>query len=312
MALLYGEVISEMKTRNSIGSVIFDIINYLILIIFTLVIIFPFIYMFSVSISDPVAVGMMRVRFLPIGFQLNAYRTVFSDPNIMRAYYNSIVYATVGTIVTLFFNCLAAYPLSRPNFKGKYFFVIVFTITMFFSGGMIPNYLNMRNLGLLNTMWAIVFPAVGMWNIILIRTNFQQLPESLIESAYIDGANDWYILFKIVLPLSKAILATVAIFASVSYWNNYFGPLLYLSSADKAPLTIILRRLLITREVFTSGEQAAQAADIVGADRGIAAQGIYLSLRTATIFATIGPIVLVYPFAQKYFVKGVLIGSIKG
>ncbi len=301
-----------MYYNKSFGSRLFNVINYTFLTLFTICILYPFIYMFSVSISDPVATGLMQVKFLPIGFNLGAYKAVFDDPQIMTAYSNSIKYTFVGTVIVLIVNSLAAYVLSRPNFMGKNFFLIVFAITMFFNGGMIPTYLNIKNLGLLDTMWSIVLPAVGMWNIILLRTNFQQIPNSLIESAYIDGANDWYIWFKIILPLSKAILATIAVFASVGYWNNYFGPLLYLSSPEKAPLTIILRRLIVSKEVFASGEMAAQAASTSSEEVGVAAQGMLMSLRMATMFVTIGPIVVVYPFAQKYFVKGVLIGSIKG
>lgn len=303
-----------MKIKESMASRTFDVINTTILVLFTMSVLYPFIYMFSVSISDPVAVGRMEVHFLPIGIQFNSYKTVFKDSQLLTAYGNSILYTVVGTIITLLCNGLAAYSLSRPQFKAKKFFTILFTITMLFNGGMIPAYLNIKRLGLLDTMWAIIFPAVGMWNIILLRTNFMTLSNNLIESAYIDGANDWYIFFAIVVPLSKAIFATIAVFAAIGYWNNYFGPLLYLTSPEKEPLTIILRRILVSNEASQSAADAASTlTNQVGAEVDPTTyQGMLTSLKMATIFVTIGPIIIVYPFAQKYFVKGVMIGAVKG
>lgn len=300
-----------MIKDRSMQSKFMDIFTLVVCTLFLLAVLYPFVYMFSVSISDPVAVAKGQVNFIPVGNSFDSYKMVFNDNQLVVSYKNSIVYTCIGTTLTLLFNSLAAYALSRPNFYAKNFFVTVFTVTMFFSGGMIPAYLNIVNLGLLNTMWAVILPAVGMWNIVLIRTNFQQLPSGLVESAYIDGANDWVIWYKIVMPLSKAILATVAIFASVGYWNNYFGPLLYLNDNDKMTLPIILRRILISKESMMSAEQA-EMVSIADGSNSLASQGLVEQLRMATIFVTIGPIVLVYPFAQRYFVKGVMIGSIKG
>lgn len=300
---------------KSLGSKIFDVVNIVFMLSFIATVLFPFIYMFSVSISDPTEVGLMRVVLWPKGVQWKSYISVFKDAQILTAYWNSILYTALGTFLALIFNGLASYSLSRPEFAAKKFFAVMFLITMYFNGGMIPSYLNVKNLGLLDTMWAIVLPsAVGMWNIVLMRTSFAQLPSSLIESAYIDGANDWYIFFKIVMPLSKAIFATIAVFVSVSIWNNYFGPLLYLTSPSKEPLTIILRRILVSNEALKS---AVDTATSVGGSSSSTIdpatyQGMLTSLKMATIFVTVGPIVFIYPFAQKYFVKGVLIGSIKG
>lgn len=302
------------KIKESRASRVFDVCNLIFLLLFTLTIVYPFVYMFSTSISSAEAVGRMEVKLWPIGFQTTAYETVFKDKQLLTAYGNSILYTVVGTIVTLICNGLAAYSLSRPEFRAKRFFSIMFTITMLFNGGMIPAYLNIKNLGLLDTMWAIIFPAVGMWNIILMRTNFMTLSNSLIESAYIDGANDWYIFFRIVVPLSKAIFATIAVFAAISYWNNYFSPLLYLTSPEKEPLTIILRRILVSNEAMqSSADAASMMANQIGQEVDPTTyQGMLTSLKFATIFVTIGPIIIVYPFAQKYFVKGVMVGSVKG
>ncbi|MCK9479640.1 MAG: carbohydrate ABC transporter permease [Firmicutes bacterium] len=298
-----------MKYHPSLGSKAFDVANYIILSLLVASIAYPFIYMFSVSVSDAREVALFNVKFLPKGLQWEAYKTVFNQRETVRSYWNSILYTSVGTCLAVLFSSFAAYPLSRKKFKARSIFIIIFTITMFFNGGIIPGFLNIQRLGLINTLWAIVLPpAFAMRNIILIRTNFQQVPESLIESAYLDGANDWYILFKIVLPLSKAILATIAVFASVGLWNSYFPPLLYLTSSEKAPLTIILRRILVANEVLQSGQDMFMDSR----SNSIAYQGKVMSIRMATIFVTIGPIVLIYPFVQKYFVKGVMIGSLKG
>lgn len=291
----------------------FDILNYIILTIFVLLVLYPFIYMFSISISSPYEVGLMHVKFLPKGFSLIAYQTVFTDKSILTAYWNSIRYTVVGTVLTVLLNSLAAYVLTKPDFKAKKIMLVILTIPMFFAGGMIPSFLNVKNLGLLDTMWAVIFPAVGMWNIILLRANFKQIPICLSESAYLDGANEWYIFFKIIIPLSKSIIATICVFAAVGYWNNYFAPLLYLSKPDMITLPILLRRILISKEVTADGEVVSQLfIGVPESVRMVMSQGMSSSLRMATIFATIGPIILVYPFAQKYFVKGVMVGSVKG
>ncbi len=298
--------------KESFSSKVFDVVNFIILFVFTASIIYPFVYMLSQSISDPFAVGLMKVKLWPIGFQTIAYGTVFKDPQILTAYWNSIVYTSISTVFAITFNGLAAYALSRSYFKGKGPLTFIFAVTMFFSGGMIPAYLNIKNLGLLDSIWAIVLPSVGMWNIMLMRTNFMQLPDSLVESAYIDGANDWYIFYKIIVPLSTAIIATIAVFAAVGQWNNYFGPLLYIQSSDKEPLTLLLRRILITNEVLQTAGAAVNEANQSDVVDPVMYNGMVQSLKMATVFVTIGPIVMVYPFAQKYFVKGVLVGSVKG
>ncbi|MDF2927476.1 MAG: carbohydrate transporter permease [Paenibacillaceae bacterium] len=296
--------------NTGFGNRLFDSVNILALSLLTLSIILPFVYMFSISISNPVEVGHFRVHLFPKGSNLEAYKTVLQDNQILRAYWNSIRYTVLGTLMVLLVGCLTAYPLSVHRFKARHGLTILFTVTMFFSGGLIPVFLMIRNLGLLDSIWAVTLPAVfSFWNIIILRTNFQGMPQELYESAFIDGANDWQILFRIVIPLSKAILATIALFASVGLWNAYFGPLMYLTSADMQPLTIILRRILVANEVLSNG--ALDQANIMEVDP-VAASGRMISVRMATIFVTIGPIVLIYPFVQKYFVKGTLVGSVKG
>ncbi|MBO9606171.1 MAG: carbohydrate ABC transporter permease [Paenibacillaceae bacterium] len=288
---------------------LFDAANYLLLILLTLSILVPFVYMFSISVSAPLPIANHQIGLLPKGINWQSYAAVFHDNQIVNAYWNSIRYTALGTFLVLAIGSLTAYPLSLRRFKARTALTLYFTVTMFVSGGLIPAFLNIKSLGMLDTIWAIALPsAFGFWNIIILRTNFQGIPQELYESAFMDGANDWHIFTRIVLPLSKAILATISLFASVGFWNAYFGPLMYLTSPDMQPLTIILRRILIANEVLSSdavdnANSMFDAAAFLGRTEGI---------RMATIFVTIGPIVLVYPFIQKYFVKGVLVGSIKG
>lgn len=296
--------------RNTgFGNRTFDVLNYLLLSLFTLAILLPFVYMLSVSLSEPIAIARQDVRLLPVGFNFDSYKAVFDDNLIVSAYWNSIRYTVVGTAIVLAVGCMTAYPLSLRRFKLRTPLTIYFTVTMFVSGGLIPAFLNMRDLGLLDSIWAITLPgAFTFWNIIILRTNFQGIPQELFESAFMDGANDWTIFTRIVLPLSKAILATIGLFASVGLWNAYFGPLIYLSSPDMQPLPILLRRILIANEVLSNdavdmANQSANPAMFLGRTEGI---------RMATVFVTMGPIILIYPFIQKYFVKGALVGSIKG
>lgn len=302
-----------MKYKKSFGGSLFDWCNIIFLILLTFIFIYPFFYVLSVSISDLHAVTLGQVKLFPVGFQLEAYKAVFKTSPISLAYYNTIKYAVVATVITLLLTSMTAYPLTIRDFPGRKFFTIYFTVTMFVKGGIIPLFLLIRSLRLLNTMWAIVLPsALTMWNIILVRTNFKNVSSSLREAAYIDGANDWRILFGIVMPLSKAILVTIALFTIVSQWNNFFAPLLYLSDPQKAPLQLVLRRIIIP---ISEAEGTMQGmmniakgsvkdqADIIGYREAI---------KMAAIMISIGPIILIYPFAQKYFVRGVLIGSVKG
>ena len=296
-----------MVVDKSAGDKAFNVLNAVVLGILMLLFVLPFVYMFSISISDPELVGKYKVGLFPQGINFEAYKTLLNTKSLFVSYYNSIRYALIGTVFSLTIAFLTAYPLSLKRFRYRTPFALFFTFTMFFSGGLIPTFLLYQNLRLIDTLWVIVLPgAFSFWNIILVRTNFQAIPYELFESAYIDGANDWSILFRIVLPLSKAILATIALFASVGLWNSFFPPMMYLNSADMQPLTILLRRMLIANEVFSETDVRSDIVD------PLIYSGQIVSLRMATIFVTIGPIILVYPFVQKYFVKGVMIGSVKG
>ncbi|MBD2847530.1 carbohydrate ABC transporter permease [Paenibacillus sp. IB182496] len=298
-----------MKTTG-FGNKVFDTVNFTLVLLLCLMIVLPFWYMFVLSVSDPFKVGMKEVALIPQGVNFKSYMAVLQENQIVNAYWNSIRYTVVGTFMVIVVACLTAYPLALQRFGSRKAITILFTITMFFSGGMIPTFMLIRGLGMLDTIWAVTLPAVfGFWNIIILRTNFQSLPRELFESAYMDGANDWRILFQIVIPLSGPILATLTLFASVGFWNAFFAPLLYLTSPEMHPLTIILRRVLVANEVLSS--EAINSANSLVMDP-IADAGRTTSIRMATVFVTIGPIVLIYPFVQRYFVKGILVGSVKG
>ena len=299
-----------MRYRKSTASRVFDTINVLLMCVMMFVMLYPFVYVISVSVSPAKRVSANEVMLFPKGFDLVAYRIVFSTDEVPRAFVNSVYYTVVFTVCVLAFCCLTAYPLAQSRLRGKGLVTLIFALTMFLPAGMIPSFLLVQKLHLMNTIWALVLPGLpAMWYIIIMRTNFQGLPPSLAESAYIDGASDWTILFRIVIPLSKAILATIGLFAAVGMWNNFFGPLLYLNDKDKYPLSLILRKIVI------QGALQAQSGwiDATGMDLGeLRNPGLFRKIEMATTVVAVGPILLVYPFVQKYFVKGVLIGSIKG
>ncbi len=293
-----------MKIKKTTGSKIFDSVNYLIMILLIIATLYPFYYIAIVSISDGKAVMKGAVKLIPIGANLKSYELVFKDPYVVRSYLNTILYTTVGTFINIVFTTLCAYPLSRKDFFGRDIFTGIIVFTMFFSGGMIPNYLVIHNLGLIDTIWAIVLPgAISTYNMIIMRTFFQGIPESLHESAYLDGANDIQVWSKIILPLSIPILATMILFYAVGHWNSFFSALIYLNDKKKYPIQIILRNMVIAGELANQTNEMGSASDFMVIDTTIK----YAVIMVATL-----PILAVYPFVQKYFVKGVMIGSLKG
>ncbi len=282
---------------------IFNVFNYLLLGLIMLVTLYPLYYQFIVSISNGLEVMKGNVTFLPQKATLDTYKQ-FLKGDLFMYMKNSIVYTVVGTAINLFMSCLCAYPLTRKSFSGRKFFTMLVTFTMFFSGGMVPLYLVVKELKLLDTIWALVLPtAISTYNMIIIRTSFQAIPESLIESAQLDGANDVVVLWKIVLPLSKAVLATMLLYYAVAHWNDYFNAMLYINTKTKYPLQIMLRNMLIAGLFSEESGLSGSAATFTVTDA---------TLRAAAIIVTTLPILVVYPFVQRYFVKGVMIGSVKG
>lgn len=283
----------------------FDYFNYALMALLMLIMVFPIYYCAIVSISDGKAVVQGRVMFYPIGFSTVAYKTVLQNEQVIRSYGNTLLYTTLGTALNVLMSVLCAYPLSRPGLKGRKLINTLVMLTMFFSGGMIPLYLQVTKLHLDDTMWAVILPGViSTYNMIIIRTFFSQLPEELHESAEIDGANAYQVLLCIVLPLSKSILATMVLFYAVAHWNSYLSALLYLNTAKKFPLQMILRNMIIDSNLanFTSSNASNSAESLVTESK----------LKYAAVIVSILPIVCVYPILQRYFVKGVMIGAIKG
>jgi putative aldouronate transport system permease protein len=243
----------------------------------------------------------------PLGFSLKGYELVFKNKDVINGFLNTIFYVVVGTSINLLLTSMSAYVLSRKDLLWGKFIMFMVTFTMFFSGGLIPLFLQVDRLGLYNTRWAIILPgAISVWNLILMRTSFLGIPDSLEESARMDGANDFTVLFRIILPVSKATLAVIALFYAVGQWNSWFNAMIFLRDRSKYPLQLILREILInndTREMMSGAKGNAQFVR----DDAYKSLIQYCTIVVATI-----PILFVYPFLQKYFVKGVMIGSIKG
>ncbi|RCX18619.1 putative aldouronate transport system permease protein [Fontibacillus phaseoli] len=296
--------------KASLGSRTFDAINLLIMLFILVVVLYPILNIIATSLSGTRYISSGSVTIWPKGFNLEAYTTVFNDPYIFKGYLNSIIYAVGSTGIMLLFTALMAYPLTIPGFAGKKFLTIFLMITMFFGGGLIPTYLLMRSLNLLDTLWVMILPgAISAYNVFLFRTFFLNIPAELKDSAYIDGANDLVVLFKIILPLSKALFATFALFGLVGSWNGWFEALIYLRDQDKYPLQMVLRNYL-----FTLDTTAIQGR-IGGGSVAVNGPGDTLdpkAVRMSVIIITMFPIMCIYPFFQKHFTKGIFVGSIKG
>lgn len=298
------EVVKSMAISETRGDRIFSIINNTILVILMCITLYPFIYTASNSISDPFAVAAKKVILLPKGFSIKSYKMLLDNSEIYRYYYNTLWYVIVGTTLNLGLTLIAAYPLSRKRFFARNQLMMFMTLTMFFSGGLIPTFLLVNGLGLYDTRWAIVLPtAVAIWDIIIARTYMQStIPDSLCESATIDGANDLCILWKVVIPLSKPIIAVVLLFNAVNHWNSFFPAMIYLSDKKLHPMQLFLRRiLLVVSEEVVASAQGTSERNVIGEQ-----------IRYTVIMVTIIPIICVYPFLQRYFVQGVMVGAIKG
>ncbi|MFC4810994.1 carbohydrate ABC transporter permease [Paenibacillus sp. GCM10023250] len=289
----------------------FLVFNYLYVFLAFLIVLYPVVYIISASVSDPKLVASGAMWLWPRGFTFDGYERVFQNTNIWIGYGNTILYTVVGTTINLAVTLPAAYALSRKDFVGRHFFTGMFMVTMFFGGGLVPTYLLVKELGMVDTMWAIVVPsAASIWNIIVSRTFFQSsIPRELQEAAQIDGASNWRLFLTIVLPLSMPIIAVMALFYGVGNWNSYFSALIYLNDNAKYPLQLVLRQILVLQEMSAQGGAAldASTASALNSKAEIAALVRYAVIIVATV-----PVVLVYPFLQRYFVQGVMIGSIKG
>ncbi len=283
---------------------VFNRINALFLLLIFLVVAYPLYFIVIASFSDPHAVSAGQVALIPKGITLNGYRRILAFSQIWLGYRNSIFYAVSGTIIALILTITMAYPLSRKDFKLRKPLLMMITFTMFFGGGMIPTYLCINEMGMLNTIWAIILPgAISANHVIIVRTFFQGIPRDLTEAAAIDGCTNFNAFIRIVLPLSKAVTAVIALYVVSGLWNSYFGPMIYLTDRNLYPLQLFLRQILIQNDMSGADISAASVAE---------EQQIAQLIRYGIIIVSTVPMMLMYPFIQKYFVKGVMIGSIKG
>lgn len=290
--------VSKRYRRNSVS----DVLIYLVMIFVIIITLYPFVYVLSMSISDPKNVLADTIWLFPQGFSLESYKKVFENEDIWTAYSNTIFYTVVGTSLNILFTMLAAYPLSRKTFFARNWIMVMIVVTMFFGGGLIPSFLLIKELGLYNTRWAVLLPGLtSAFYIIITRTFFQSIPDSLTESAKIDGANDIGILMRIIIPLSKPILAVLSLFYAVGHWNSYVPAMIYLPDSKLQPMSLYLMEILVQNNDSMMEGMTEQI------DRALYAA----QLKYAVIIVTILPILLIYPFLQRFFVKGVMIGSLK-
>lgn len=297
----------KRRTRKkSAADWVFDVVNTLLLILVGVIIFYPLYFVLIASFSDPMAVNNGEVLFLPKGISFQGYSRIFQDTRIWTGYLNTIIYTVLGTILGVTITILAAFALSRKELLGKGFIMSLFLFTMYFGGGLIPMYLLVNQLGLYDTRLVIILlGSFGVWNLIVAKSFFQtNIPIELQEAANIDGCGTWRFFFCIALPISKAIVAVIALYIAVGYWNQYFNALIYLSDAKYQPLQIVLRNILISNQIVM--DDYANYADL--AEREMLAE--YMKYGVVVVSSL--PVLAVYPFLQKYFVQGVVVGAVKG
>ncbi|WP_127584201.1 carbohydrate ABC transporter permease [Paenibacillus koleovorans] len=279
---------------------LFDWFLVLLLSLVAISTLYPVLYIVAISFSDTASIVQNRVFLWPKGFNLQAYQEILATPRIPRAYWNTIVYTSVGTFINLLMTAVAAYPLSRPGFFGRRTFTIAIVLTMFLSGGIIPSYLIVQKLHLIDTMWALVLPnAIWTMELLILKSFYESMSSSLRESAIVDGASEFRVLFQITIPLAKPALASIGLFYFMGHWNSFFIPMIYLNDSDLYPLQVVLRDMLFS----------ATVKDSTLVDKATLTPQ---ALKNATIFISMIPVLMVYPFAQKYFAKGIMLGSEKG
>ncbi len=295
-----------VNNRIRQGSTAVDILLYAIALLVCILTLYPFYLVIIMSISSPMEVAAMNVFWFPKGFFLGSYELIVKDTKMWWAYSNTIIYVVSGMLLNCLMSILGAYPLTARNLKGRKWVIAFLLIPMYFGGGIIPSYLLVNKLGLYNTMFAVIIPgAVSIWNIILVRTYFATIPEAIKESASVDGASHWQLLFRIILPVSKPILAVIAIYTVVGIWNSWFDALVYLPNEKLHPLQMYLYRVVVQQTIdlkMLTMEDAARASFTMLSN---------IQLKYAIIVFTTLPVIFTYPFFQKYFIKGALLGSLK-
>ncbi len=297
----------NVKFKNSsTGDKIFIVSVYAILSIILVIVLYPLIYVVSASFSDPQAVISGKVVLWPVDVTLRGYQAVFKNPKILTGFANSLFYMFVGTAINLVMTMLCAYPLSRKEFTARNKIAALFVFTMYFSGGLVPSYMIVSKLGLINTRWAMLIPtAMSTYNMIIARTYMvNSIPDELYEAAQLDGCSPFKYLLKVIVPLSKPIIAVLALYYGIAKWNNYFDAMLYLNDTSKWPITMVLREILIQNQIDPTMLTDASALSKL--------QGMTELLKYSVIVVASVPVLMIYPFVQKYFVKGVTIGAVKG
>lgn len=292
-----------MTKKADIRSVSFDIVNYSMFLLLGVLTLAPFLHVLAKSVSSQGAVVAGKVTFYPIGFQLDTFKMIINNSLFLNSFQVSVTVTLTGTFLSLLITCITAYPLSKPGLKGRNYFLLMYIFVMVFQGGMIPDYLLVRSLGLMDTMWALILPKMlWVFNLLIMKNYFEELPEGLEEAAKMDGASYFRILFQIIAPISMPVMATIALFYAVGYWDAYFNALLYISTPENKPLQLYLF------EMITQSQKKLEEMVNFEESMNLTTE----SMRSAAIIATSVPILLVYPYLQKYFVKGIVIGSVKG
>lgn len=298
---------SKIKFRHmSTGDKIFEIVNFSLLTLITIIVLYPVLYIIAASFSDPQAVISGEVFIIPVRPTLRGYAAVFRNKKILMGFFNSFFYLIIGTILNLIMTMLCAYPLSRKEFRARGFISLFFVFTMYFSGGLVPTYILVNKLGLINSRWSMIIPtAMSTYNMIICRTYIvNSIPDELYEAGQIDGCTPWRYFIRVVTPLSKPILAVLTLYYGVAKWNDYFNAMLFLRSDTLQPLTIVMREILIQNKVdMTQIGDASNLAKL---------QGMSELLKYSTIVVASVPVMLLYPLVQKHLVKGVMIGAVKG
>lgn len=294
------------KQRLPLEDKIYYAVVYTILVLLGLSVLYPLVYIVSASFSSPNAVSTGKVVLFPVELSIKGYSTVFANKRVWIGYKNTLIYTAFGTLINVFMTLICAYPMARKGLPHKGFFSFMFMLTMIFSGGMIPTYLLVRDLKMLDTRWSLVIPgAMAVYQMIITRTYIQStIPDEMLESSQIDGCSDFRFFWKFIIPLSKAVIAVIAMQYAVGHWNSYFNAFIYLTDSKKYPLQIFLREILIMNQI--------NSADIVDPEMAVAMQGMADLLKYSLIVVATAPILLVYPFVQRYFTEGVMIGSLKG
>lgn len=294
------------KMKRSREDVIFDTISTIVLCLVFLIVAYPLFFVVIASVSDPYKVLNGEVMLFPKGFNVDSYKRIFAEKSIWTGYFNTILYTVCGTTLNVVLTMTIAYPLSRKYFSGRKVITVILLITMYFSGGMIPTYLLVKNLGMRDTFWVMIFlGAVSAYNVIIARTFLESnIAQELEEAASIDGCSRIRFFFSMVLPLSKAIIAVLVLYYAVAHWNDYMRGLIYLNTAEKYPLQLVIRSILIQTQMI-----AADSVDVAELD---ARMKLAEAMKYGVIIVSSLPTLVLYPFVQKYFVKGVMIGSVKG